>query len=225
MIVNRKRILASLVTLWAAGCGNGGLFNTSFLNTLSGGIFPLTPGPRAAFVLIRVENNTNFAIEFVVTIKEMVLSRDEDGNPLVDEDQQFIFTSETQTVRLPTTAGQKGNDIGVLFPCRESIITEIGLGENLLPTDAAAFVGGEGAGEATGFGIPCAGLNPLRADRNNFDCGDTVVFQAVSSTGVAGGVSLQSFLLPNSEQPSRFQVDTFVTYEQFIESQVRENEP
>ena len=59
----------------------------------------------------------------------------------------------------------------------------------------------------------------------NFNCGDTIIFQAFVSSGVAGGVSLVSYLLPGSEQPDIFSSpDTFVNLEQYIESQVSEDD-
>ena len=95
-----------------------------------------------------------------------------------------------------------------------------------MPTDAAVFVGGEGAGGAAGFGVTAGDLYPLLQSENNFDCGDTVIFQAVRSSGSAGGVALQSLLLPNSEQPDSYSgADTFVNYDQFLESQVSEEGP
>jgi hypothetical protein len=114
--------------------------------------------------------------------------------------------------------------MGVLFTCEESPVTIIGLGENLLPTDSAVLVGATGGG--TGFGVKAGDLNPLLLEANNFDCGDTVIFQAFLSASVPGGVGLQSFLLPSSEQPSEFSgPDTFQNWQQFLESQIREEEP
>lgn len=211
---------------FAAACGSTAtLFNPAFINTLSGGQVPVTPGPGAAFVLVRVVNETAQVVEFVVTIEREVLVVDENGNFQRDEEGNFITRPKRETVNLTTNPTGLATDMGVLFPCGESPVTVVGLGENLLPTDAAVFVGGEGAGGATGFGVPAGNLYPLLLEVGNFNCGDTIIFQAFVSTGVAGGVSLLSYLLPGSEQPNIFRgPDTFVNLEHFIESQVSEEE-
>ncbi len=220
--------LLAVLLLGFAGCGNLTLVNPAFENTVSGGVFPLTPGPLAGFLLVRVKNETIDPIEFVVTIQQEVPRRNEDGTlvPSPDPDGGVLSETERKTVFLDTSPNGQGSDIGVLFPCAEVLITFVGLGENLLSTDAAAFVGGGGAGGATGFGIPVGSLNPLSFQANNFDCGDTIIFRALQSVGVPGGVSIQPNLLPADEQPSEFSgPSTFVNYEEFLESQVREDEP
>jgi len=213
-------------TACLSGCGgNVGIFNPAFANSLSGAYFPRTPGPGAAFVFSRVVNQTDAVIEFVVTIERDVLVLDENGNFQLDEDGNFVTRSEMETVRLTTIPFGRASELGVLFPCSDSQITRVGLGENLLPSDAAAFVGGQGVGGAPGFGIPPGNVNPLSLEAGNFRCGDTIVFRALRSSSVAGGVVLQSFLLPYDEQPSAFiGPNTFVNYEQFLETQVRESE-
>lgn len=218
--------MALLASGWAFGCGSDvTLFNRAFANTLSGEVFPLTPGPSAAFVLVRVVNETQDIIEFVVTVEKDVVVVDEQGRFVVDDDGEFVTRPEIETVRLTTQPFGLANELGVLFPCRQQRIARVGLGENLLATDAAAFVGGQGTAGTPGFGIPADTLNPLSHAANNFDCGDTVIFRAVRSTSVAGGVTLQSLLLPGSEQPATVTgPDTFFNYEQFLETQVRENE-
>lgn len=209
-----------------AGCGNSGLLNPAFLNTLSGGVVPVTPGPNAAFVFVRSVNETDSSVEFIVTIQRDVLVVDEDGNFQVDEFGQFATTPERQTVRLITLPTGRARELGTLFPCGKSPVTLVGLGENLLPTDAAIFVGGQGATGAAGFGVPAGNLNPLQLTAGNFNCGDTIIFRAFQSTNVAGGVGLQTFLLPGSEQPSFFLgPNTFANLEEFLESQVRGEEP
>jgi len=210
----------------AAACGSAtNIFNPAFINTLSGGQVPVTPGPGAAFVLVRAVNETSQVVEFVVTIEREVLVVDENGNFQQDDQGNFITRTERETVNLTTNPTGLSRDLGVLFPCSESPVTVVGLGENLLPTDAAIFVGGQGAGGATGFGVPAGNLFPLLLEVGNFNCGDTIIFQAFVSTGVAGGVSLLSYLLPGSEQPNVFRgPNTFVNLEQFIESQVSEEE-
>ncbi len=216
---------AGLVAAIGACAGTASLFNPAFINTLSGGQVPVTPGPGAAFVLVRVLNETNQLVEFIVTIEREVLVTDDAGNFQIDENGNFITRPERETVNLTTNATGLATDVGVLFPCGESPVTVVGLGEDLLPTDAAVFVGGEGAGGQAGFGVPAGNLNPLRLDVGNFNCGDTIIFQAFTSTGVAGGVALQVFLLPGAEQPSIFRgPDTFVNLEEFIQSQTQEEE-
>ncbi len=215
-----------LVGLLVAGCGNVGLFNPAFVNTVTGGQVPVTPGPSAAFVFVRCVNETDQPVEFIVTIQRDVLVVDENGNFQVDEQGQFITRPERETVRVTTSTNGQARELGVLFPCGESPVTHVGLGENLLPTDAALFVGGQGVGGAAGFGVSAVNLNPLQLLAGNFNCGDTIIFRAFRSIGVAGGVALQSFLLPGSEQPSIFTgPDTFADYGQFLESQARQEEP
>lgn len=219
-------VLAGLGLL-PAGCGStAGIFNPALINTLIGGYVPVTPGPAAAFILVRCTNETNQAVEFIVTIQRSVLVTDEDGSYQIDEEGNFITRPERETVRLATVPTGRARELGVVFRCGESPVTHVGLGENLLPTDAAVFVGGEGALGAAGFGVAAGSLNPLQLEAGNFNCGDTIIFRAFLSTGVAGGVALQSFLLPGSEQPSVFEgPSTFANLEQFYESQVREDEP
>jgi hypothetical protein len=208
------------------GCGSLGFFNPAFVNTLTGGVVPVTPGPGAAFVFVRCVNETDQPVEFIVTIEREVLAFDEYGDYALDEDGNFVTNPERQTVRLATLAGGNASELGTLFSCRESPVTLVGLGENLLPTDAAVFVGGGGAGAAEGFGVPAGNLYPLQLAVGNFNCGDTIIFRAFRTTGLAGGVALQSFLLPGSEQPSIFEgPSTFANYEQYLESQVRSAEP
>ncbi len=216
----------ALLGFAATGCGNVGILNPAFISTLVGGVVPFTPGPGAAYVFVRCVNETNEPIEFIVTIQRSVLILDENGNFQVDEEGNFITRPERETVRMTTFPDGQSRELGTLFPCGESPVTHVGLGENLLPTDAAVFVGGRGVAGAEGFGVPAGNLNPLQLVVGNFNCGDTIIFRAFLSSNVAGGVALQSFLLPGSEQPSDFDgPDTFVNMEQFLESQVREDEP
>ncbi|MEK7755615.1 MAG: hypothetical protein AAB385_00175, partial [Planctomycetota bacterium] len=153
------------------GPGVVSFFNPAFINTLSGGQVPLTPGPGAAFVLVRAVNVTNQVVEFIVTIERDVLVVDDDGNFQQDDLGNFITRPERETVRLITNPTGQATELGVLFPCGESPVTAVGLGEDLLPTDAAIFVGGEGTGGASGFGGPAGNLNPLQLAIGNFNCG------------------------------------------------------
>jgi hypothetical protein len=87
------------------------------------------------------------------------------------------------------------------------------------------LVGGDGTAAAPGTRVTVGNLNPLSFAENNFDCGDTVIFQAFRVNGVPGNVGLQTFLLPGSEQPDPVSgPDTFVAYEEFLEGQLREGE-
>lgn len=222
-----KRLLAMIAVsmLAASGCG-AGLFNAAFLNTTVGGQFPVTPGPGAAFVLVRGLNETGQNVEFIITVERQRLVLDDEGNFQVDDDNNFITRPERETIRLLTGATGQATDMGVLFSCGVEPVTFVGLGENLLPTDTALFVGGAGAGGATGIGVAAGDLNPLSLSTSNFNCGDTIIFRAFRSTGTPGGVRVESFLLPGSEQPSIFSgPDTFVRLEAFLEAQVREDEP
>ena len=222
---NGTLTVIGLAFLLIAGCG-GAVFNPSFVNTVNGGVFPVTPGPTTGFILVRVANETNDPLEFVVTIQGEIPRRNDDGSFVMDEAGNILTETVRRTVRLQTTPNGRANDAGVLFPCQQELVTFIGLGENLLPTDAAAFVGGAGAGGETGFGITVGDLNPLSYAENNFDCGDTVIFRALQDSRAAGGISLQSYLLPGSEQPSEFSgLSTFENYEQFLETQIPEGGP
>ena len=219
-------VLLSVVSL-ASGCGAGiAVFNPAFVNTVAGGVVPVTPGPGAAFVLVRCLNETTQVIEFIVTVETEELVTDDEGNFQLDENDQFNTRPERQTVRLTATPNTNARDVGTLFACGESPVTVVGLGENLLPTDAAVFVGGQGTGGAAGFGVPAGNLNPLVLEVGNFNCGDTIIYQAFNSNSVAGGVALQSFLLPGSEQPSVFAgPDTFVTVQTLLDASAADENP
>ena len=209
------------------GCGGtgGGFFNPAFSNTFFGGQFPLTPGPAASAILVRVLNETPLNSEFIVTVEKAVIQRDDAGNPIVDENNNVVTRPQRQTVRLSTLAIEPANELGVLFSCLEEPINVIGLGETLQPNDIAVFVGGQGAGGVGGFGIPAAQINPLVRQEGNFACGDTVVFRTVEARGVTGGVAIQSFLLPGFEQPEEFVgPSTFLNWEEFLQSQTREDD-
>ncbi len=210
------------------GCSStANIFNPTFVNLTSGGVFPLTPGPGADFVLVRVVNETNSNAEFIVTIEREVFQRDEDGNVILDEFGNPLTLSVRETKRLNTLVAAPGNEMGVLFPCSESPINLIGLGENLLPNDAAVFIGGGGAGFGGGSGVSVGDFQPLSrlVYPPNFVCGDTVIFRAILSSRSVGTVKLESFLLPGFEQPDQFAgPNTFVNYQSFLESQLSDDE-
>jgi hypothetical protein len=219
----RRAALAILIAAAIGGCG--AFLNDAFLNTTVGGIVPVTPGPVAAFVLVRGVNQSGQNVEFIVTIEKQMLVTDDDGNYQTDEDGNFITQPVRRTVNLATSPAGNSTDIGVLFDCAIEPVTIVGLGENLLPTDAAVFVGGAGPGGAGGFGVTAPYINPLSLYDGNFNCGDTIIFEAFQANGVPGGVAIQAFLLPGSEQPGQFQgPSTFENYANFLESQVQEEE-
>jgi len=199
--------------LW--GC-NAGFLNPAFANVLSGGVVPLTPGPESQFVLVRVVNGTNdVPIEFVVTAERQLV---------VDEAGSFVTQTTTETHRLITFPTGNAAEMGLLLDCNPGL-TRIGLGENLdLPnTDPGLFLNAAVAG-TTGFGVP-AGIAALDARAGNFECGDTVIFQAFTSSGSIGGVSVNSALLDFQSQPSQFVGrDTFLNARIFLELQVLNNE-
>jgi len=215
-------VAATLCTVISfTGCGSTfGLFNSAFINTISGGVVPVTPGPGAAFVLVRGFNETNQNVDFIVTIEREELEIDDNGQFQVDESGNFVTRPTRETVQLSTFPQGLANDLGVLFPCNESPVTFVGLGENLLPTDPVLFVGGAGAGGQTGFGVTAPNLNPLSFAAGNFNCGDTIVFRAFTNPGVAGGIGVQTFLQDGSLQPSIFGgPNTFVNLQDFLSSQ------
>ncbi len=220
-------VCMSVVTALGLSCGNGGgLLNPAFVNTLYGTYFPRTPGPSADFILVRVVNETTQVATFEVTVERRDFVLDDDGNPQYDDNGDPITRDFLERRELTTFPVGRASELGVLFPCDVSPVIRIGLGENLLPTDAAVFVGGGGPGGAPGFGVPAAGLNPLDLFAGNFNCGDTIIYRAITSTGVPGNVIVQSFLLPGSEQPSLFNgPNTFVNLQNFLETQVREEGP
>jgi hypothetical protein len=219
-------LTACIVVLVGVGCGgNLTLLNPAFLNFVQGGQFPLTPGPGANFVLVRVLNKTtNFPISFVVTADITRASRDEEGNLQFDESGNLVTESVLQTHRLQTFPVGNAAEAGVLFECGDQAIERVGLGENLLPSDRGIFLNAQAGGQA-GLGVQ-AGVNPLVRSAGNFSCGDTVVFEAIDSIGVPGNVKVRSFLLLGSEQPGEFSgPDTFRNYQEFLQSQIREDEP
>ena len=217
-------ILGSALVLSGCGASAANLFNPAFISTTSGGYVPLTPGPRADFVFVRCLNETGQNARFIVAIeRETVLEQDQETGALTTETQ-------LESVQLRTGAQAPANELGVLFPCSDSAINRVGLGENLLPTDTAVIVGGGGVGQASGIGISAASLPPLNRvpaqGPSNFNCGDTVIFRAITDNSVSGRVRLDAFLLPGYEQPSEFAgPNTFSNYQDFLESQVFEEGP
>jgi len=220
-----RLFLASVIGATVNG-GCGSALNPAFVNTFQGGVVPVTPGPNADFVLVRGRNDTGQRTEFIVTIERDVLELDSEGRPIFDDAGNPVTRPVRETVQLITEAQGPANDMGVLFQCKDSPVNIIGLGENLLPTDAGVFVGGGGAGGAAGFGVPASSVPPLSREAGHFACGDTVIFVAFSSRNVPGGVGLQSWRLSGSDQPGDFTgPNTFENLEDFLESQVLEDQP
>ena len=234
-----KRSIAHLSALSAlllslAGCtATVGLLNPSFVNASQGGIFPVTPGPNAAFVFVRCVNTTSSVVTFFVTAERTQFALDDQGRQQLSESGVPITESVTESVELTTENIGRSSEQGYLFECSRASVDRIGLGENLLPGDPAIFVINPAAFDPTnplgaqiGNGIEAAsvGVNPLSRFRGDFNCGDTLIFRAFESTGSAGGIRIETFLLPGSEQPFDLERQTFLNYEQFLESQVREDE-
>lgn len=214
-----------LAGLTAVGCGNADVLNPAFSNTFFGGVVPVTPGPGADFVLVRGLNETGDFAEFIVTIEREVIERDDDGIAQVDDIGNVVTRPVRNTVSILVSPTAPANDQGVLFPCSESPLNLVGLGENLLADDTQLFSGGVGAGGAIGIGITDPTLNPLSREAGNFACGDTIVFRAINSTAVAGGIKIDAFLLSGFEQPDQFVgPNTFLNFQSFLQSQVREDE-
>jgi len=221
----RAGLMLSAITgaalLAALGCGNPNVsfFNDALTQFVSGGVVPSTPGPNAAFVFVRTVNNTtNTPIEFVVTVERTQVVRDEEGRPQADEFGNPVTEKVLETVRLQTFPVDKANELGHVFSCSDSVIERVGLGEKLLPTDQGLFLNSL-AGNMPGFGVS-AGIPPLVSAEGNFTCGDTIVFRAISAKGVPGGVKVQAFRLPFTNEPSTFTgPNTFGNLEAVLQSQ------
>lgn len=200
-----------LAVLWF-GCNGTLFFNPAFVNSTTGEIFPLTPGDRAGFVLVRGNNTTQSSIEFVVTAERL--------EP--DPDDPDVLNPVRETFRLLTQPTAQANDLGVLLNCP---VSRVGLGENLdrPQTEPGLFVGATAVG-AGGFGVP-PNINPLSIDIGNFDCGDTIVYQASEAGGAVGGVIVASFVLNDDSQPAvPTGIDTFVNTRALLEEQITDDE-
>jgi hypothetical protein len=198
MRIRKRRAWVVLVALAAgvSGCINAGaLLNPSFLNYATGGVIPLTPGAESGFVLVRARNNTTDAIEFIVTVE-----REVEVIPDPGVDAPITTAIEQQTYRIITIPDNLANDVGILFDCP---VTRVGLGEDIdrPAEEPGLFIGTEEGGFIQGFGVP-GNVNPLDSRVGNFSCGDTVIFEASSSVGTVGNVSVASFVLPAENQPT-----------------------
>lgn len=195
---NKRSVLLVVFSLGAGALGCGAtatFFNPSFLNYVTGGVIPLTPGPSSGFLLVRARNNTADAIEFIVTIE-----REVEVIPDPGVDTPITTAIEQETFRLITIPDNLANDVGILFDCP---VTRVGLGEDIdrPAEEPGLFVGTETGGFIQGFGVP-GNVNPLDARIGNFTCGDTVIFEASTSVGAVGNISVASFVLPAEGQPA-----------------------
>lgn len=214
--------LALCASLVFGGCG---IFDPQFRSTVTGGEVPRTPGPNAAFVLVLGDNETDRTVEFIITIERNVLDLDDTGSAQLDENGQFLVKPVRETVRVCTPPGGGAQRLGTLFACGDEPVTLVGLGDDLQPTDRHILVGGDCDSSAPGTGITVPSLNPLQLSTGNFNCGDTIIFQALVNSAVAGGISVQVLLLPGSEQPSEFAgPNTFANLTSFLDAQRREAE-
>lgn len=222
-----KPVIRSLaITLAVSGCGVS-VFNPAFVNSQSGGVHPVTPGPGAAFVLVRVVNDTVLDASFVVSIERSVLVRNEDGTPAVDDFGNPFTEDKVETKELDTVSTPPGNENGHLFPCGDSPVNVVGLGDDLADLNSTAvFLRVPGSGGLQGFGISAREVPPLSREAGNFNCGDTIIFHAFSSQNSVGGVGLRSLLLRGEEQPAEFSgASTFETAQSVLETLIPENNP
>ena len=204
-------LIALMAAAWTGGCSSTLLLNPAFVNSTTGEVFPLTPGDRSGFVLVRVNNTTQNPIEFVVTAERLVPAPDD----------PTVTNQVTQSFRLLTQPTAQANDLGVLLDCP---VARVGLGENIdrPGTEPGLFVGATAVG-AGGFGVP-PNINPLSADIGNFDCGDTIVYQASEAGGAVGGVIVASFVLNAESQPAvPTGIDTFMNARSLLEEQMADN--
>ncbi|UCG17147.1 MAG: hypothetical protein JSV19_03770 [Phycisphaerales bacterium] len=227
--VSKKLFLAVLATgvLTAGGCGEDATFlNPAFVNYSQGGVIPLTPGAASSFVLVRLVNRTDNAIEFILTVeREAIVDPAEDVGGLSDVDEAEV-RYEQETFRLSTFPGGLTNEIGILLQCP---VVRVGLGENLnFPTQDPGLYIGVGdlySGQIVqGFGVP-AGVNPLDSRVGNFACGDTLIFEVTEQTGVPGNVQVKTFVLPAATQPDTYTgPDTFNNARILLERQFGDEE-
>ena len=182
------------------GCGeNATLFNPAFINYAVGGIVPLVPGSDSGFILVRVVNNTPENIRFVVTAQRETEITDEDGVTNIE--------TTDETVRLQTFPAAQANEVGILYDCP---VARVGLGENIdFPgTEPGLYIGAV-PGEQEGFGVP-GFVNPLSEAAGNFECGDTLIFDAATRSGTVGNTRVTTFVLDADEQPTEVSgPDTF----------------
>ncbi len=180
ILVTAMSVVLLVATM--VGCNASLLLNPSFINQQTGEVFPLVPGDRTGFVLVRANNTSGVPIEFVITAERRLPSEEDPSG----------FTIEQHTFRILTQPQQTANDLGILIECP---VFRLGLGEDLdrPTTEPGLFVNATAVG-AGGFGVP-SNVNPLNSDSANFDCGDTVVFQAFQAANTAGGVAAASFVL------------------------------
>lgn len=199
------------------GCGsNVSFLNPSFVNTVQGGVVPLTPLPESQFILVQCVNRTQNPIQFILTIeREETVSGDTvDGTDGEVAPPQLV----AETRFLDTFPEGQNSTIGILFECP---VVRVGLGANLnFPEDdPGLFIGQPGdVAIIQGFGVP-GRVNPLDARAGNFECGDTLIFEVITSTGIPGNVSVGTYVLPWDTQPTEYSgPNTFVNTRQLLDS-------
>ncbi len=197
----------------AISCNNSMIFNPAFINQQTGEYFPLVPQERTGFILVRGNNaTTESAIEFLITVERQVASETIEG----------AVDIETESVRLFAPAAARANDVGILIDCPAY---RIGLGENLdrPTTEPGIYVDAEAVGVG-GLGVP-ANVNPLSSDAGNFECGDTIIFQAIEAANTVGGVKVNAYVLKGDQfSEDIIGIDTFANARSLIEEQLLEDE-
>ncbi len=200
-----RRVALCVAGALLCGCDSRAFLNPAFVNSVEGGLFPLVPEPGSGLLFVRVVNTTSENIRFTVTIERAA------GGGGTGE------VTNAETIDLFTQTGAQSNESGVVFDCTEdNPILRVGLGEDLNrpSTDPGLFVGVIGDITA-GFGVP-ANINPLNAAFNDFQCGDTVIFQAIAANSEPGGFRVNPFVLPHELQPDDTVRDTFQVTADFL---------
>lgn len=216
-MARRVLTVGALAVAIVAGCGNPAFFNPAFINSSTGELFPLVPGPNTGLVLIRAVNNTSERLTFIITIER--------STEVAAGDGAVGTITETETVELFTQPQALANEAGVLFECTAANpISRIGLGRNLnQPSDPGLFVGGLGD-VIPGFGVS-GNINPLSNDPpelTDFLCGDTVIFQAIQSIAAPGGFIVKPFVLQFESQPAETVRNTFRVAADFLGGRITE---
>ena len=205
--LRRAKLLALAALAAVVGCFDPALLlNPAFVNTFQGGLFPFVPRPENNFVLVRVVNSTTEPVTFIVTVERERLVGEEVG-----------IVNETETINVFTDTGDQANESGILFDCfAENKITRIGLGEDLnRPTSEAGLLVGSFADIVQGFGVP-PNINPLSSEAGDFDCGDTVIYEAFLSANAPGGFKVAAFVLDWETQPESTTRRTFGVAADFL---------
>ncbi|MCG3136248.1 MAG: hypothetical protein HJJLKODD_00074 [Phycisphaerae bacterium] len=76
------------------------ILNQTFLNQFTGGETPIAPGPNAGYVMVMVQNSTEFSVEFIVTAEaEEIIVPLVNGAPVNAGESRLL---EAETVQLIT---------------------------------------------------------------------------------------------------------------------------